>query len=376
MNIDQTQNLKIAQHDALSDIFVAPLGRISGLRAQMTGISAETLTFALSKDHDRSALMQDILNFWNNLKDHAEFSNIEATNILERNSDGSIHYQIVVMGNRALSTKEVLLYVRFNDAGRNRENTIRLAAFHSSALKMTEPLLEPYKPTKGFVITRLDVIGENVDLTEMNVDPKEAVLYPEFYPFIEEGPARLINDFYDSDANLMIFTGIQGSGKSTLFRGMLNFNLDGKFYLMDNPDIYRNPDKLAKVMKLLCQEAQDSQVTVAIEEVDAFLKEKDEGNNFLPRLLSLSAGVIPSNIKFVPMSNIPTAGQLNEALTRDGRTFRTIDFPMLTPEEAEAARAAYGLPPMGFTKPQVLGTVLHARKANPAPKRRVVGFTG
>ena len=55
------ENNLLAQHDAMSDIFVAPLGRIAGLRSMLTGLSVVTQTYTLDKDHNREALRRAIV---------------------------------------------------------------------------------------------------------------------------------------------------------------------------------------------------------------------------------------------------------------------------------------------------------------------------
>ena len=94
----------------------------------------------------------------------------------------------------------------------------------------------------------------------------------------------------------------------------------------------------------------------------------------LPRLLSISAGVVSSNIKFVLLANVPSVGQYAESLTRDGRTFAAINFRDLSPDEAAAARAEFGLAPMPFDENHTLSTVLNTRVRKPKKVRTSIGF--
>lgn len=359
-----------AQYDAISDIFVAPLGRIAGLASMLQGISAVTSQFEIDKDHDRAQLRKDIEGSFKALFDRPERLDIQT--IVERTSNGIEHFQMTVVNTAA--EKELVSFVRFTDSGKMNAGTLRMAAFDDHTLSIANAIAEKYQPSIEFSITILDVVDGQVSTSTQKVSSKEAELYNSFYPFIEEGADNLIQEFYKSRSNVMIFTGIQGSGKSGLFRSMLNYNKKGKFYVIDNPAIYKNPDALSAVLTFLRKNSKDCQVTVGLEEIDAFVKEKDLDNMLLPRLLSISAGVVSSNIKFVLLANVPSVGQYAESLTRDGRTFAAINFRDLSPDEAAAARAEFGLAPMPFDENHTLSTVLNSRVRKPKKVRTSIGF--
>ena len=375
------ENNLLAQHDAMSDIFVAPLGRIAGLRSMLTGLSVITQTYILDKDHNREALRNAIYDGFEAyfVKNKVAF---DIQGIYEYGAEGEEHYQLSVTTltpegqavNNA-SMKNLVAFVRFTDSGRSRPSGIRFASFNLELLGFTKELMKQYAPIKEFTITNLDVIKGDLSKSEQKVPPKDAKLYESFYPFIEEGAGNLIEEFYESRSNVMIFTGIQGSGKSSLYRCMLNYNTEGKFFVIDNPAVYKNPDAMAVVLAYLREEAINTQVTVALEEIDAFVKEKDLDNMLLPRLLSASAGIVASNIKFVLMANVPTVGQYAESLTRDGRTFAAINFRELTPEEAAVARKDFGLDPLPFDEKHALSTVLNSRVRKPKKVRTSIGFS-
>ena len=374
------ENNLLAQHDAMSDIFVAPLGRIAGLRSMLTGLSVVTQTYTLDKDHNREALRRAICDGFEAYFTKNKVS-FDIQGIYEYNSDGGEHYQLSVttltpegQTDNKTSQKNLAAFVRFTDSGRSRPSNIRFASFNLELLEFTKELMKQYAPIKEFTISNLDVIKGELSKSEQKIPPAQAKLYESFYPFIEEGAGKLIEEFYESRSNVMILTGIQGSGKSSLFRCMLNYNTEGKFFVIDNPAVYKNPDSMAVVLAYLRKEAIDTQVTVALEEIDAFVKEKDLDNVLLPRLLSTSAGIVSSNIKFVLMANVPTVGQYAESLTRDGRTFAAINFRELTPEEAAQARADFGLEPLPFDEKHALSTVLNSRVRKPKKVRTSIGF--
>lgn len=381
MNTNTTQfatNSLLARHDTVSDIFVAPLGRVAGLRSMLSGVSATVEAYKLDKDHDRKELLKEVAagfdtyfaSKYPGLKSFHVCMDIQC--VEELGIDGSYNWQISVCDVSA--QKELVAFVRFVDGGKSSPSTIRFVSFAQGSIDFAKALTEKYAPVKEYTITNLDVIGTDLQKTEQRVLPKDAKLFESFYPFIEGGAENLIEEFYESRANVLILTGIQGSGKSSLFRCMLNSNTEGEFYVVDNPGIYKNPDQLGLILSFLRERALKSQVTVALEEIDAFVKEKDIDNMFLPRLLSISSGIVASNIKFVLMANVPTVGQYAESLTRDGRTFAAVNFSELTPEQAAVARADYGLEPLAFDENHALATVLNARQRKPKKARTSIGF--
>lgn len=372
---DKNQNnLFLAQHDAMSDIFVAPLGRIAGLRSMMSGISATTMRYSLDKDHDRQKCLDEIKTALSSIFMGTGVE-LFVEGIYEHGVDGSYDYQLSLTSVGTVEcSKELVAFVRYSDCGKSAPGNIRFAAFNGKHIEFSKAMMAKYAPVKEYSITHLDVIITDLVKSEQKVPPAEAKLYESFYPFIEDGAGNLIEEFYDSHSNVLILTGIQGSGKSSLFRCMLNYNTEGKFFVIDNPAIYKNADQLSKLLGFLREEAVGSQVTVALEEIDAFVKEKDLDNMFLPRLLSISAGIVSSNIKFVLMANVPTIGQYAESLTRDGRTFKAINFRELTPEEAAVARADFGLEPMPFDEKHALSTVLNSKVRKPKRIRTSIGF--
>lgn len=375
-----------AQHDMISDIFVAPLGRVAGLRGQLFGVSATTMSYRLDKDHDRFKLKAEIIKGINSYFDklfsetdtRPTTQTISVESIGEHLSEGGYNYQLAVIKTTHLEgekeSKSLEAFVRFNDAGTSHVSVIRFVAFHPEVLEFTKTLMPSYEPVKEYTVTTLDAVGTEVRTNETKVPPKDAQLHNSFYPFIEGGADNLIEEFYESRSNLMIFTGIHGSGKSSLYRCMLNFNTEGKFFVIDNPGIYKNPDQLSLVLDYLRTAASDSQVTVALEEIDPFVKEKNLDNVLLPRLLSIAAGVVSSNIKFVIMANVPTQDHYAEELTRDGRTFAAINFRDLSPQEANTARVDFGLEPLEFEDRVTLATALNTKKARIKRSRIRMGF--
>lgn len=219
--------------------------------------------------------------------------------------------------------------------------------------------LRTYAVPVNLVINHIDVIGDKVTSNANPIKSNEVMGCKDFYPFIEEGHEKLIRDFYASKSNLMILTGVWGSGKSTLMRSMINYN-EGSFFLIDNPDNYSNPDKFSLLINYIrANTEKDKHVTLFLEEADAFVQQKTSDNPTLSRLLSMSSGVLVSNIKIVIATNLSNKTKLDKALTRPGRAFRCVDFRELTPDEANNARSAINLDRLPFTEKITLAVALN-----------------
>lgn len=348
---NNSEHTLLAQHDAMCDVFVPPLGRVAGLRSQMAGINMYVKNTTIDKSHNREELRNKIIDFLNTYLECPEVT------LINEFSEDENCYQICAMQTNS-NIKSLAAFIRFKDSGQSRSGTTVVGTFNSSLHEELNKLINNYLPKKLYTISHIDVIDGDIEETIYTLDEKEIKLIPEFYPFIKEGPEKLIKDFFDSRDSVLILTGIQGSGKSSLFKNMLEYGKDYKFIIVDNPGIYQSSDSFALLVRYLRNLATNESVIVALEEVDAFVKEKNNENVMLPRLLNLSAGAVKSNIKFVLMSNIPTADQFSEALVRDGRTFKAIDFKKLSPIEANKARNAIGYNSVEFVKPQILATAL------------------
>lgn len=358
----------LAQHDAICDLFVAPLGRLAGLRSQMAGISAMSMAFKIDQNHNRMQMRDALTAFFT--AGHPERTTAYFS---KEDHNGDIDYQICVMSSAI--NGQLIAFVRFQDNGKMTPSNLSIGYFDESCVAGIKMLLAKYMPRSEYTITHLEISDGNITSSTYRMTEDDIKLYPEFYPFIEGGVSEVISDFFEAKESLLILTGVAGSGKSSLYKSMLKYGGEREFYLVDNPAVYQDPALFTQLIGSLRTKANSKPIVVALEEVDAFVKEKTSDNTTLPRLLNLSAGAVKANIKFVLMSNIPTAAQFSEALVRDGRTYRAIDFVKLTPDEASAARAAIGLPPVSFTGEQVLATALKksTKGVSGAPIRRV-GF--
>jgi ATP-dependent 26S proteasome regulatory subunit len=75
-----------------------------------------------------------------------------------------------------------------------------------------------------------------------------------------------------------------------------------------------------------------------MEDADAFLAARKDGNTLMHRFLNMSDGLISAkNKKLVFSTNLPNISDIDEALLRPGRCFDILQFRPLTRAEAQAA---------------------------------------
>ena len=322
-------NVKIsAQQQMFEDFFTAPFNRTAFLGPQMQGHELNTYRYRLNGDFKS---IQAIRAFEKYISSLVAGLSVQMSLRLSEDGIGSDkfdhpHRYFSLCVSTFDDQPEILFYAISHYVSGDDQVGLSFACDPALLLWNLHDFLRAYRIPENMVINGIDVIGDDVRETTRIIKSADAQLYEDFYPFIEEGVDELISGFYASRSNLLNLTGIWGSGKSTFMRGMINFN-DGKFYLIDNPDIYANPDKFSKLVAHIGGDEGDGKtITLFLEECDAFVVEKSADNPVLSRLLSLSSGVLPSNIKIVIATNLANHTKLNAALLRPGRAYRSVNF--------------------------------------------------
>lgn len=191
----------------------------------------------------------------------------------------------------------------------------------------------------------------------------------EFYPFL----GMKLEEFYDaylkSDATILLLVGPPGTGKSTFTRSLIMHSRKPASMVYD-PDTLINPETLSHFYS-------SNHCVLGMEDADAMIGRRDEGNKHLAGYLNYADGVAKNPEKKVVIStNLSSLSKVDEALHRKGRCFAILEFKALTPEEANLARASIGLPEFAFTEPVVLADALNADTdySNIIKRERVFGF--
>lgn len=149
----------------------------------------------------------------------------------------------------------------------------------------------------------------------------------EFYPYFPKSYKAIVDEFFASESNVLIFFGIPGSGKSTLSRYIVHtFPKNETVNIINNATVFESP-LFATAM------AQDTKTKLYIfEDSDILLSSRRSGNKFMSALLNTTDGIIPNKTKYVFTTNLEHLGDLDPAILRAGRLFGAFQFRKLTPE--------------------------------------------
>ena len=161
--------------------------------------------------------------------------------------------------------------------------------------------------------------GESVDVP-LN---RDRLPVAEMYPFLK---GESLEDYYDrymeSSANILLLIGPPGTGKTTFIRGLLAHRNASAIVTYD-AGILEKDSFFAKFIE------DDSEVMV-LEDSDAFLKSRSDGNTMMHRFLNVGDGLVTTKgKKMVFSTNLPSIRDIDSALVRPGRCFDIVTFDAL-----------------------------------------------
>lgn len=131
-----------------------------------------------------------------------------------------------------------------------------------------------------------------------------------------------------SSENVLVLTGLKGSGKTELIRHI------GKKYNSDitltfNEEIMQDSSFYYDFLT-----SKKSNLMV-IEDADKFLGRRTDGNPVMQMFLNLTDGLVTNNKKkFIFSTNLPEVEDIDPALLRPGRCFAVVNFQELSKSEA------------------------------------------
>ena len=146
----------------------------------------------------------------------------------------------------------------------------------------------------------------------------------EMYPFLK---GESLNDYYDrymeSSANILLLIGPPGTGKTTFIRGLLAHRSCSAIVTYD-AGILEKDAFFAKFIE------DDAEVMV-LEDSDAFLKSRSDGNTMMHRFLNVGDGLVTTKgKKMIFSTNLPSVRDIDSALIRPGRCFDIVEFKPLS----------------------------------------------
>jgi len=197
----------------------------------------------------------------------------------------------------------------------------------------------------------------------------------EMYPFLGD---ESLEDYYDrymnSNANILLLIGPPGTGKTTFIRGLLAHRNSSAIVTYDS-NILDKDGFFARFIE-------DDADVMVLEDSDAFLKSRSDGNTMMHRFLNVGDGLVTTKgKKMVFSTNLPSIRDIDSALVRPGRCFDIVTFEALKVDEAQklADKLGVQLPvrPHGKeTAPYTLAEVFNQQSENAkvATTNRKVGF--
>ena len=212
------------------------------------------------------------------------------------------------------------------------------------------------------------VYGTHGQTADVPLNYKQA--YDGFYPFIDEPLNDYFTSYMESDASVLILIGPPGTGKTTFIKNLLHFSGSDALVTFD-PNIMASDSIFARFIE-------EETNFMVMEDADAFLKARTDGNNMMHKFLNVSDGLISaSGKKMIFSTNLPSIRDVDEALMRPGRCFGVIEFRPLTLVEAEklAEVVDVNIPETGdsFTLAELM-TGRSNSEAKMATSNRTVGF--
>jgi hypothetical protein len=197
----------------------------------------------------------------------------------------------------------------------------------------------------------------------------------EMYPFLKGESLESYYDRYmESSANILLLIGPPGTGKTTFIRGLLAHRNSSAIVTYD-AGILEKDGFFARFIE------DDSEVMV-LEDSDAFLKSRSDGNTMMHRFLNVGDGLVTTKgKKMIFSTNLPSIRDIDSALVRPGRCFDIVTFEQLNVEQANALANKLGvsLPVRARgdeTKPYSIAEVFHEQSDNSvkSSNNRKVGF--
>jgi hypothetical protein len=193
----------------------------------------------------------------------------------------------------------------------------------------------------------------------------------EMYPFLN---GESLESYYDrymsSSANILLLIGPPGTGKTTFIRGLLAHRSCSAIVTYD-AGILEKDGFFARFIE------DDSEVMV-LEDSDAFLKSRSDGNTMMHRFLNVGDGLVTTKgKKMIFSTNLPSIRDIDSALVRPGRCFDIVHFDQLNAEQAGVLAKKLGVSLPGEAKDKYSIAEVFNEQTHTAEKalnQRKVGF--
>lgn len=188
---------------------------------------------------------------------------------------------------------------------------------------MVEALDREYPRAQCMVEWVYGAHGESVDVP-LNYRP----LVKHAYPWVNGDVNDYVDSYLNSSANVLILIGPPGTGKTSFIKHLIHQSgANAKISYDEN--IMSNDSLFASFIS-------GSEQFMIMEDADAFLRSREDGNTMMHRFLNVSDGLVSTTgKKLIFSTNLPSVRDIDSALMRPGRCFDVLEFRALTRAEAE-----------------------------------------
>lgn len=246
-------------------------------------------------------------------------------------------------------------------------NTTTVRAYGDA--KFAEEMVEIVEATFDVVTSYIEWIYSS-DGNSVNVPlNRDRLPVEEMYPFLN---GESLSDYYDrymqSSANILLLIGPPGTGKTTFIRGLLAHRNCSAIVTYD-AGILEKDGFFARFIE------DDAEVMV-LEDSDAFLKSRSDGNTMMHRFLNVGDGLVTTKgKKMIFSTNLPSIRDIDSALVRPGRCFDILTFDQLNKEAADKLATKLGVAveqdKANYSLAEIFNKQSHAATAS---TNRKVGF--
>jgi hypothetical protein len=189
----------------------------------------------------------------------------------------------------------------------------------------------------------------------------------EMYPFLTEDLEAYYDHFMASDSSILLLIGPPGTGKTSFIRGLLQHRKTSAIVTYDSAILDKD--------YVFAQFIEGDAEIMVLEDADAFLKTRKEGNTMMHKFLNVGDGLVTTKgKKLIFSTNLPSVKDIDPALMRPGRCFDILTFDLLTQDQAETAAGALGIGLIDSKKEWSIADLFNQQTNTKVLKESKVGF--